>query len=702
MPPKRALSTQPEASDSLTFEVKPRLLTLLGDQLIRDASLAVFELVKNSYDADASKCSVTLSSLEATDAARITIQDDGTGMDETVLRTAWMVIATDFRTQQRHNKERTARYGRFPLGEKGLGRLSIHKLGRLIRLTTRAPGGDELVMEFNWDRLEKASTLQQAPVSLVKQTPMAFPGNRHGTLLEVSRLRESWTRGEVRRLHRAVNSLCSPFRGPADFEVTLSSPGSQDWLEGLFAADSAEGCALYQIHGSFEGGRASFEYTFTPPPGYKQKLRPRKHKESDVILTRREGRKSIPLDLSKHAIGRVDFDFWLFDRDPLVMRAVTGDVKGLKDYLNENGGVRIYRDGIRVYDFGEPGNDWLNLDIRRVNTPTARTSNNQILGALQLNAMTSADLREKSNREGFIETPAFADFRDAVMSVLTQIEAEKTKDQRRLRQVLGKGTSPHLFSRLAEVREALEDRGVLSDVEPTLKAVERELETYRDQLLHAAVPGLTIGFMLHGAEKILGELREAVRRKASADRIKDLVERLYRAMRPVTSLLKNPGRAHTSGFVLIKEAIFSTELRLRRHRITLINGIDSGCPAFPLTGSKQMLIASVTNLTDNSIHWLEIKKPKEKRLYIGTTTDLDGGPAIIVADNGPGFGTDTPEELMTPFFTRRHGGMGLGLYIVSEVMRVNGGQLYFPERGEIELPTGVSGAVVALQFTESP
>ena len=96
----------------------------------------------------------------------------------------------------------------------------------------------------------------------------------------------------------------------------------------------------------------------------------------------------MPLDLSEHDIGKVSFEFWLFDRHPAVLRDVTDDVKGLKDYLDENGGIRIYRDGIRVYDFGEPGNDWLNLDIRRVNTPTARTSNNQILGALRLDATT--------------------------------------------------------------------------------------------------------------------------------------------------------------------------------------------------------------------------------------------------------------------------------------------------------------------------
>jgi hypothetical protein len=231
----------------------------------------------------------------------------------------------------------------------------------------------------------------------------------------------------------------------------------------------------------------------------------------------------VPLDLSKHDIGKVSFDFWLFDRDPAVVRDVTDDVKGLKDYLDENGGIRIYRDGIRVYDFGEPGNDWLNLDLRRVNTPTARTSNNQVLGALRLDATKSGDLREKTNREGFIENEAFDDFRSATISVLTQVEAEKTADQRKLREVLGKGTGKRVFEKLAEVREVLERKGVLADVEPKLKAAEKEMEIYRDQLLHAAVPGLTIGMMLHGAEKILDELRAATSRGASADRIRELV-----------------------------------------------------------------------------------------------------------------------------------------------------------------------------------
>jgi signal transduction histidine kinase len=690
-----------DAPDQLVFRVKPRLLRLLGDQLIRDANVAVFELVKNAYDADARRCSVLLEHPDNPARARIEIEDNGSGMDEDILRNAWMVIATDFRAEQRAHNVRSTQFNRFPLGEKGLGRLSVHKLGRFIRLITRVRAGDELVIEFDWDRLENAQELNKAAVKLQKREPATFPGNKHGTKLEVTRLREPWAREELRRLHRAVNSLCSPFKGPTDFEVCLSAPGCETWLQGLLTPDEVNGCALYYIRGAIEGATAWFDYEFTPPKGTTQSLSPRKEKARGLKLERREGRKSFPLDLSVHAIGKVEFEFWLFDRDSAVLRAVTDDLKGLKDYLDENGGIRIYRDGIRVYDFGEPGNDWLNLDLRRVNTPSARTSNNQILGALRLDATKSSDLREKSNREGFIEGRAYEDFRHAVISVLTNVEAEKTKDQKRVREVLGKGTGQKLFTRLTELRETLASNGVLAQVEPILKKVESELEIYRDQLLHAAVPGLTIGIMLHGAEKLLEELREAARSGAPASRIKDLVDRLYRAMRPVTNLLKNPGVAKTSAFNLMKEAIFSTELRLRRHGIRLVNGMEMGCSDFKLQGSKQMLVASITNLIDNSIHWLEVKNPAQKLLYLGTTMDVEGGPAVVVADNGPGFGNDDPEDLVAPFFSRRNGGMGLGLYIVNEVMQVNKGRLVFPPYGDAELPPEFDGAVVALQFPQA-
>ena len=105
------------------------------------------------------------------------------------------------------------------------------------------------------------------------------------------------------------------------------------------------------------------------------------------------------------------------------------------------------------------------------------------------------------------------------------------------------------------------------------------------------------------------------------------------------------------------------------------------------------------NLIDNSIWWLKVKGGKKKRIFMGTTRDLPGGPALVIADSGPGF-TDSPEFLMQPFITRKPDGMGLGLHLANEVMKAHGGRIEFPERGDIELPNGFTGAVVALVFGE--
>ena len=98
---------------------------------------------------------------------------------------------------------------------------------------------------------------------------------------------------------------------------------------------------------------------------------------------------------------------YVFDRDPNITRLLMGSKSQLKTYLDNNGGVRIYRDGVRVYDYGEKGNDWLDLDLRRVNRPATRISNNIVVGAIFLNREDSEDLVEKTNREGFVEKAAY-------------------------------------------------------------------------------------------------------------------------------------------------------------------------------------------------------------------------------------------------------------------------------------------------------
>ena len=175
------------------------MLQLLGDELIGSARLAVFELVKNAYDADANKVIVRLNLVS--EDPTITVADDGEGMTLDVLRSVWLVPGNDHRRKQRLSEKRTARHKRLPLGEKGLGRFAVHKLGNRITLVTRARNSDECIVDIDWNELIAQPYLDQAPVTIKIRAPERFTGNKTGTWISVRELRVDWSRGEVPRLH---------------------------------------------------------------------------------------------------------------------------------------------------------------------------------------------------------------------------------------------------------------------------------------------------------------------------------------------------------------------------------------------------------------------------------------------------------------------------------------------------------------------
>lgn len=675
-------------------------MLLLGEQLIRDPGLAVFELVKNAYDADSPECSVSLQDPDDIKRGKIIVSDKGSGMTAETLKNVWLAIGTDFRATQRAAGKRSKQFHRLPLGEKGIGRLAAHKLGRKITLITRVSGKRETVMRVNWDRFDAAGNLSDVKVIIRTRDPKVFTGRNHGTCIEISRLREPWTKAKVRALHRSVSSLRSPFDAPSDFDVSLSVEPQSDWLEGLLNVKEVVKDALYHATGWMEGTLMHFNYRFRPYAGMKHLLEPTT-KPITHEMVRKVGREAEPIDLGKFKIGRVRFQFHMFDLEPSVVDLATSDRRGLRTYLKANGGVRIYRDGIRVFDFGEPGNDWLNLDYRRVNKPVVRVSNNQLVGALMLDAADSIDLKEKTNREGFIENDAFELLRDAVTWTLTQVEAERQKDQKKVRTHYSRqGPQKPVIEEIEELREALNRKGLLKDFDQYVDRIERQFNEVQSVLLTAAAPGLTFGVVIHQAEKVLKELVYAVDKASDAVKIRILVKQLAQMMEGLTFLIRKSGLAKERASTLIQQALFNSELRFRAHNIQLTNGLELGNPDFSIKCVRRLVVATVVNFIDNSIYWLESTGQKDRHIYAGTTLEIDDRPSLVVADNGPGF-RDDPDSLVQPFFSRRPDGMGLGLYLANEVAKEHQGRLLFPQPGDVKLPKQFNGAVVALQFPKT-
>ena len=169
-------------------------------------------------------------------------------------------------------------------------------------------------------------------------------------------------------------------------------------------------------------------------------------------------------------IGPVEGRFYVFDRDRAVLNRL-GESQLIRNYLDENGGIRVYRDEVRVYNYGEPGDDWLGLDLRRVNTPTRNISRNIVVGAVDLSLADSAGLIEKTNREGFVENPAFRRLQRIVTGALTPLEVERKRDKDNIRRLTTSGgdtETVRIKRPLQELRAVVRRSNVALEVEPLI------------------------------------------------------------------------------------------------------------------------------------------------------------------------------------------------------------------------------------------
>jgi len=681
-------------SASLPFKPRARMLLLLGDQLIRDAGIAVFELVKNAYDADASRASVTMKNITDQKDGTIIISDDGTGMDWETVTGVWLEPGTDYRSLQRKILERTRRFKRLPLGEKGVGRFAAHKLGNTVTLVSRKASNPEIVVKIDWGQFEKKRYLEDVKISVKERQPRRFKGRKTGTYIRISKLHDKWTRGMVRDLHRAITSICSPFEADEEFKAEIILTENSEWLHGLLDVNEVLEFALFRAQCDIQDSRLRYDYEFRPLPAM-DRVEPRQEKKSVNLKIDSYADPS----LVERQIGPVHIDLYIFDRDPKILALGVSDKKGLKDFLDEAGGIRVYRDGIRVYDYGEQGNDWLNLGGRRINIPARRISNNLVIGAVSLRADLSHGLVEKTNREGFVDNEAFRTFRSSVSAAIGHIEAERNRDKIRIRSLYSTARIKEpVLEDLTQLRELVEKRNLTKELGSYIDRIEEDFVVIRDRFLTSASAGLSLSVVIHEVEKGIAELVRAVKEDRASPRIKKLAKHLADLVEGFAALVRRTGRSREKASKLIARALFNTELRLQVHKIKA--EVNTGQGDFEVLCSRRLTISTLMNLIDNSIWWLDSKwalSENRKRIYLGTSTEFSYGPAIIVADNGPGF-LDPPEYLIEPFISRKPDGMGLGLHIADQVMKVQGGRLDFPEAGDVSLPRGFKGAVVALVF----
>ena len=693
----------------LSFKSRARLMPQIGDQLIKNESIALLELVKNAYDADAPNVWVEMWDVDKPKAGKIVVRDNGDGMDLFTIENSWMEIGTDNKKnllEEYIASNKKSALGRLPMGEKGIGRFGVHKLGNKITLVTRMQGKKEVVVKIDWTIFEKFDYLEQVPITVIEREPESFVGYQKGTYIEITDLKNVWTRGKLRDVYRSVMSLQSPFESIQSFKVDFDT-NHGEWLEGLLTIDKIKDHALFFADVVIEGDEiVELNYEFKPWKVL-SKLEEKQISRTHIQMCREErenNKKELKsIDLSELNIGRVRMKLMIFDLDNTILSYGVSDKKGLKEYLKNNGGIAVYRDNIRIYEYGDSGNDWLQLESKRINAPGTTLSSKITIGAIYLDRQDSSGLIEKTNREGFVENEAFEAFRYAIINAIEKIQTLRNIDKDLLKKYYGpSGKAEPVLSSIEDLRvvvdKNIDDIKLRNLIHKSLRNIEIDYKNITDVYIRSASAGLSLSVVIHEIEKIIAELRAAIINENSTQHVKNLVYDLSRVTDGYASVIKSKKQSLVNVSELIDDALFNVKYRLKVHEIDVDVPYQEKKIKDNIKCASNLVIGTIMNLVDNSIYWLTYSHIENKKMYFDISMDYEGFITIVVADNGYGFTLPT-DQIVKPFVTDRVGGMGLGLHLADEIMKSSGGRLIFPDKGDVYLPDEFKrGAVVGLSF----
>ena len=700
----------------ITFKARSRLMLLLGEQLITDEVAAVSELVKNSYDADAKKVKVELLNVSKKEQGTVVIIDNGNGMTKDQLLTSWLELGSISKIRKEGEKARVSeKLERLYLGEKGLGRLAVHKIGKRTEIITRREGEEfETRMILDWKLFEdETKFLDDIEIVCKEQAPEIFTKNSewgfdHGTKIIITDLQRNWTTDRIKRVKEFIWSFESPFAPIKDFEIEDDIQDEKDSEIVLMNTDEIKESAHYFFEATIDqNGIAEMYYKFNSPV-YPENTREKRWEDEKRIDFRKP-----PLftEIRKTECGPFKVTIYCWELDPAHRRATFGKGDIFSSRIKPQTGMKVIRDDFRVFPYGNEDNDWLGMDQERISQFRLRLSRNQILGFVQISAKSNPKLIDKSDREGLIDNQSFTDFKFLTLAVLSEFEAERYSDRMTL------GHSKRLDPRLNRIADELKKinlelekhnidtegkQRITKLIDETVKHFEKTLEEIETPLLGAASIGLTYLLPTHELKRNIHEtvkiLKASIKSgsKNFVEDAKKAIEQLEvstKIIRGLTRIQEKDAKDENLRLKIpIENAISVLERKLKRNHIEveIEDNLDDG----RLVTDRQSIIIMLLNMIDNSIYWVSSNATSNRKIKF-VIDEIDGHKAIIVSDNGQGF-EDTLELVINPFFTRKTGGLGLGLFICSRVAEFKGYSMKILAGNEI--PNLLSGANIAIIF----
>ena len=702
---------------------------MLGEQLIKNERIALIELIKNSYDADAEWVKISFLNFEGdyeiAPMSKIIIEDSGQGMTEKTIVNHWLNPATPEKLLRKEKKPKTKK-GRIIQGEKGIGRFALLKLGRKIKIVTRAEGEEvEHVVEYDFSKYDdeflsengerKELFLDDLSVTVFSRSPQTILGKKitvgtreikspaHGTLIEISDLKGSWSQKKVEDVYDDVIKLQSIFSDGTqektaslkkDFEVWVYRDHElqkyqEQYIDKLNTL--LEHKSVFKIeNGFFDSTKQQFTYKINGVSKSLWLLDP--EVTGIIVFKKRFGAAGKSLADRSLECGSFAFGFYIFDRSPNAPAKYQLDKEDKQ--ITEAHRIYLYRDGIRVYPYGEPEDDWLRIDAYRGTIAAGLfLSNDQVVGYVNITQKGNPTLKDKTNREGLIEDGnATEDFITLIQIFLAYIRKgpyaryRKDIESKRDYDIFKTEEVKTEFSKLRDVFENDKRASELIDRAEKAYQAERSYLVRRVETTEElAGVGLSVETASHDImgimKNVLANIDNLIQDLLSNDDInkEELLKELQSirgGMSFIEAQLKDIQLLFTSSKqrrknIRVKDVVEKVERIYRR--LLKKEAIDlsintTGSPLMAKT-TDAVLLQLLLNLFDNSVYWLQQVTIPNKKIEI----ILDGRRGqMIFADNGPGVGKDDAPYIFEPFYSGKgEEGRGLGLYIARQLLERN-------------------------------
>jgi signal transduction histidine kinase len=712
---------------TLSFTIEGRILRELGERLVKQPEVAILELVKNAYDADATECIVSYNPPKS-----ITISDDGAGMTLPRFREGWMKIGTSSKAATTYSE----RYKRLITGEKGIGRFAVRFLGRVLHLESVADDPKlkqrtRLIADFDWPKFDKHQDLGTVSVpyrleGVDGQTPT-------GTTLQITRLRPEIENVDFRKVRTGSLGVLTPLRSlfprkadddtDDDDDIDQTDPGFA--LKIQAAGDEQEDDVAASILANYV-------------------LRARLRLKGDKLRLRIYRRGELKPYLSivetlQNQIRTLYSDIRFFPRRSGTFTGASVDGRRAQSWVVENAGVAVFDRDFRVQPYGTSADDWLQLqadNARNRREPRSKlaqkhfpmsaqvkasTSDNwmlrlpqsaQLVGIVRVYGRRSESSSEAdrgliatADREGFVENQAFYELRDIVRGAVEAIAYADRKIQQEEERSERKANLARIRRETRSAIEAIETNphigssdkarivAAIAQTQEIAEEHERSIQDTEQQLEVMSLLGVVAGFMTHEFGVALTELEAAhkellIASKAHpklasltdsfATHIKNLKEFVTYSSAYIQGAKQKPGKPYPARPRLQQvKRVFGRYAEERGINVEISAGDDLMAPPVP----PALYNGIALNLYTNALKAVTAKRGKEPATIAFRAWRDDRWHYLEVSDTGIGIPSALHDRVFDPLFSTTDSnrdplgsGMGLGLALVRRGVEAFGGR----------------------------